>query len=185
MKCRGVWGSGQTSRRIRRATRGHCSPSLLLALLLFGCGDLPRPFAGNPGRNALALSVPPPPRLLVPAPTDGLLPAPDAAVWAQAVTDALVADEIPAFAMPPHKGEWLLRLSASLQGDQVTPAFHAVRSERWHQRRCLRQARRSLALGGGVETRVSAKRDAGGPANRGSAALGGCDAEAERSEQPV
>jgi hypothetical protein len=61
--------------------------------------------------------------LLVPAPTDGLLPAPDAALWARAVTDALVADEIPAFAMPPHKGEWLLRLSASLQGDQVTPRY--------------------------------------------------------------
>ncbi len=96
---------------------------LSLLLLLSACGDLPRPFAGNPGRNALALSVPPPPRLLVPVPTDGLLPAQDAQIWAHAVTDALVADEIPAFAMPPHKGEWQLHLSASLQGDHVTPRY--------------------------------------------------------------
>jgi hypothetical protein len=97
--------------------------SLLVLLGLASCGDLPRPFAGNPGRTALALAVPPPPRLLVPVPTDGLLPAPDAQAWANAVTDALVADEIPAFAMPQHKGEWQLRLSASLQGDRVTPRF--------------------------------------------------------------
>ena len=96
---------------------------LFVLLLLASCGDLPRPFAGNPGRNALALSVPPPPRLLVPVPTDGLLPAPDAALWAHAVTDALVANEIPAFAMPSHKGEWQLRLSAELQNAQVTPRY--------------------------------------------------------------
>ncbi len=110
MKRRGVWGR-------------HCSPSLLLLACLSSCGDFPRPFAGNPGRTALALAVPPPPRLIVPTPTEGLLPAPDAETWARAVTEALVADEIPAFAMPSHKGEWQLRLSASLQGDRVTPRF--------------------------------------------------------------
>jgi len=111
MKCRGVWGGW------------HISPSLAFLFLLSACGDLPRPFAGNPGRTALALAVPPPPRLLVPIPTDGLLPAQDAQIWEHAVTDALVADEIPAFAMPPHKGEWQLHLSASLQGDRVTPRY--------------------------------------------------------------
>ena len=100
--------------------------SVFVLLLLSSCGDLPRPFAGNPGRTALALAVPPPPRLLVPPPTAGLLPEPDAAVWAHAVTDALVADEIPAFAMPVHPGEWQLRLSATLQGDQVTPRFTLI-----------------------------------------------------------
>jgi hypothetical protein len=97
---------------------------LVLCLVgLSSCGDLPRPFAGNPGRNALALAVPPPPRLIVPAPTNGLLPDTDSKAWAEAVTNALVAVEIPAFAAPVHKGEWQLRLSASLDGSLVTPKF--------------------------------------------------------------
>ncbi len=100
--------------------------ALLGAGMLSSCGDLPRPFAGNPGRAALALAVPPPPRLIVPAPTSGLLPAPDAQVWSQAVTNALVSAEIPAFAMAVHAGDWQLRLSASLDGSQVTPKFTLI-----------------------------------------------------------
>lgn len=99
---------------------------LVPLLLLAACGDLPRPFAGNPGRAALALAVPPPPRLIVPPPEGGLLPEPDAAAWAHAVSDALVAAEIPAFPEPAHKGEWILRLSASLQGAQVTPRYTLI-----------------------------------------------------------
>jgi len=97
-----------------------------LLLLVCSCGDLPRPFAGNPGRTALALAVPPPPRLIVPPPTAGLLPDSDAAAWAKAVTEALVAEEIPAFAASAHKGEWQLRLSANLEGEQVTPRFTLI-----------------------------------------------------------
>jgi hypothetical protein len=99
---------------------------LSFCIAVSACGDLPRPFAGNPGRAALSLANPPPPRLLVPPPENGLLPAPDAASWAQAVADALVADEIPAFAMPSHKGEWMLRLSATLAGVQVTPRYTLI-----------------------------------------------------------
>jgi hypothetical protein len=97
--------------------------AFFLVFLVTSCGDLPQPFAGNPGRNALQLAVPPPPKLMVPSPTDGLLPAHDAEVWAHAVTDALVAEEIPAFAAASHPGEWTLRLSASLDGSQVTPHY--------------------------------------------------------------
>jgi len=100
--------------------------ALIEAALLSSCGDLPRPFAGNPGRAALALAVPPPPRLIVSSPTGGLMPEPDARVWSQAVTNALVSAEIPAFATQPHAGEWQLRLSASLDGTQVTPKFTLI-----------------------------------------------------------
>jgi len=115
----------------RRGWKGRHVSSHLLVLgfclvALSSCGDLPRPFAGNPGRNALALAAPPPPRLIVPAPTNGLLPDPDAKAWAEAVTNALVAAEIPAFSAPVHKGEWQLRLSASLDGTLVTPKFTYV-----------------------------------------------------------
>ncbi len=94
-----------------------------LLLGLAGCGDLPRPFAGNPGRQALMLSVPPPPKLMVPNPTDSLLGDREAAAWSHAMTDALVASELPAFNATPHAGDWILHLSANLQGGQVTPTY--------------------------------------------------------------
>ncbi len=93
---------------------------------LSGCGDLPRPFAGNPGRAAMALAAPPPPRLIVPAPTGGLLPETDAKLWSEVVTNALVSSEIPAFAANVHPGEWQLQLSASFQDARVTPKFTLV-----------------------------------------------------------
>jgi len=97
-----------------------------VAFLLSSCGDLPQPFAGRPGAAALQLSRPPPPRLLVPPPPNGLLPQSDALVWAHAMADALVAQEIPAYAEPAHKGEWVLRMTADLQGVQVTPRYSLI-----------------------------------------------------------
>ncbi len=99
---------------------------VLASLALAGCGDLPRPFAGRPGAAALQLSRPPPPRLTVPAPSDGLLPAHDAEAWAHAVSGALVAQEVPAFTTLPHPGDWVLRLSARLQGSQVLPHYALI-----------------------------------------------------------
>ena len=99
---------------------------LAFCLLVSACGDLPRPFAGNPGRAALQLSAPPPPKLVVPAPQEGLLPEKDAAAWAHQVTDALVAEEVPAFAEPGRPGEWVLRLSASVQGQSVVPRYELI-----------------------------------------------------------
>jgi hypothetical protein len=118
-----------SSARVRKTSHISFHAWLLLILCLgalSSCGDLPRPFAGNPGRAALALAVPPPPRLIVPAPTNGLLPEPDAEAWAEAVTNALVAAEIPAFSTSAHPGEWQLRLSASLDGTLVTPRYTYV-----------------------------------------------------------
>ncbi len=105
-------------------------PSVLAALAacaaLCGCGDLPQPFAGHPGKRALELSRPPPPRLTVPLPTDSLLPQPDAGAWAHATADALVAEEVPAFPVTAHPGDWVLRLSATLQGVTVTPRYSLI-----------------------------------------------------------
>jgi hypothetical protein len=87
------------------------------------CGDLPQPFAGNPGATAMRLARPPPPRLVIPPPGAALLPQPDAALWAQAMTTALVAEEIPAFATTPLPGDWQLQMTAAVQGDTVVPHF--------------------------------------------------------------
>jgi hypothetical protein len=97
--------------------------TFLLVLCVAGCGDLPRPFAGNPGRRAMMLAMPPPPKLMVPTPADGLLPQHDAQVWSHAMTDALVAQEVPAFAGGRAPGNWVLRLSATLEHDQVVPHY--------------------------------------------------------------
>ncbi len=99
-----------------------------MPLLAAGCGDLPQPFAGNPGATALRLARPPPPRLVVPVPGSALLPAPDAAAWAKAMADALVAEEIPAFATTPLQGDWQLVMTATTQGQTVVPHFSVLDS---------------------------------------------------------
>ena len=83
----------------------------------------PRPFAGNPGRQAMQLAVPPPPRLVVPPTAESLLSAQDSNAWSHAVTAALVAEEIPAFSASARPGDWTLRLAARLQGSQVLPSY--------------------------------------------------------------
>jgi hypothetical protein len=123
-RCRALAGEHPTARKSFLAL--FCKKELLACLLLAACGDLPRPFAGNPGRRALQLSVPPPPQLLVPAPTQALLPAHDAEAWAHAVAAQLVAEEIPAYAKPGQKGQWVLVLSASLQGEAVVPHYALI-----------------------------------------------------------
>ena len=96
---------------------------MIVLLTLSSCGALPRPFAGNPGATALRLAHPPPARLTIPVPDDALLPTADASLWAGSLKDALVADEVPAFAEPTKPGDWQLALSAKLQGDSVLPHY--------------------------------------------------------------
>jgi hypothetical protein len=96
---------------------------LLSALVLAGCGDLPRPFEDNPGATAVRLSQPPPARLSIPMPTASLLPDASARAWSSAVADALLAKELPAVANETHRGDWHLVMSAETQGNTVIPTY--------------------------------------------------------------
>ena len=104
----------------------HAIPWWLFCLLpaaLAGCGDLPQPFLGNPGATALRLAQPPPSRLAIPLPTDALLPDAAAHSWANALANALLAQELPVTVAPPKRGDWRLQLSAAVQGDAVVPTY--------------------------------------------------------------
>ena len=92
-------------------------------LLLAACGDLPRPFAGNPGVNGARLLQPPPTLLAVPAPTRAYL-APDAAeTLAKALVANLVEREVPAVATPAHEGEWRLDITALPRAGQLVLSY--------------------------------------------------------------
>jgi len=95
----------------------------VLALLLAGCGDLPRPFMGYPGATAKRLSQPPPARLAVPTPTDALLPDDAAHRLAAAIAGALVDEEVPAVAEAIKDGDWRLVIAAETQGNDVVPTY--------------------------------------------------------------
>ena len=95
-------------------------------VLLAGCGDLPHPFKGMPGANALRLAQPPPARLAVPMPTDSLLADESAKLWSGALADGLLAQELPAVANEPAPGDWRIVLSAHLDGGNVTPTYTVV-----------------------------------------------------------
>ncbi|GBR12566.1 hypothetical protein [Asaia spathodeae] len=91
--------------------------------LLAGCVDMPHPF-GDPGPEGrrLALTTPPP-RLAVPTPPDSLLDNTASALWAREVAAQLVDQSLPAVAQPAKPGDWWLKLSATLQGSDVTPHY--------------------------------------------------------------
>ena len=94
-----------------------------LVVLFAGCGDLPQPFAGRPGANALRLATPPPARLTVPPPTAALLPQAPSVQMAQDLADALVNNELPAFAQEPKPGDWQVRMTATLTSQTVLPRY--------------------------------------------------------------
>lgn len=106
--------------------RGVWRLLLPLPLLLAACGDLPRPFMGNPGATAQRLAVPPPPRLLVPAPADALLTDAASAQFADALAAALRAREVPAVRESPSRTDWRLTVRAVLRNDAVVPVFSVV-----------------------------------------------------------
>ncbi len=104
--------------------------SLLIALLLLaGCGDLPRPFAGNSGSMARQLVQPPPARLAVRAPTGAMLGDGDAVALAAAVARALQEAEVPAITDAPRRGDWQLQISAELRQDRVVPSYAVLDPE--------------------------------------------------------
>ncbi len=96
-------------------------------LLLAGCGDLPQPFMGWPGANAMRLAQPPP----------GPHGDPDAirlaaggrgrAAWAQSLADdAAGGRNCPSCAGAPMAGDWRLVLSAKTQGQTVIPTYTVI-----------------------------------------------------------
>lgn len=98
--------------------------SLLALLILSGCGALPQPFFGNPGRQGARLAEPPPGRLAVPVPSQSLLTEDGATVWAAAVAEALVQREVPAVSGSfPRGREWTLAMTAAVQGGNVVPHY--------------------------------------------------------------
>ena len=97
-----------------------------LLLLLTGCGGLPQPFFGNPGREGNLLAAPPPARLAVPPPPQSLLSDAGSEAWAKATAKALADLALPASYGPATKGDWRLVLSATLRGPDVIPAYEVV-----------------------------------------------------------
>jgi hypothetical protein len=104
--------------------RGHWAKAGFGCLLLLaGCGSLPQPFSGNPGATARRLAQPPPARLAVTPPTNAMLSDMGADTMAGALADALVAQEIPAVADAPRRGDWHVVLTADLRDGKVVPVF--------------------------------------------------------------
>lgn len=103
-------------------------PALLaLALLtpLAACGDLPQPFRGNPGLTAqrLAAAPPAPPRLVVPAPPTALLSDDGSKALAALLARDLQLREVPAYAEPGSRYDWVLSVTAKNQGQTIVPVY--------------------------------------------------------------
>ncbi|MBR0682004.1 hypothetical protein GXW74_16030 [Roseomonas eburnea] len=97
---------------------------LLLVALLPACGDLPQPFRGNPGGQAGALAAPPAYRLAIPIPAEALLTGAQATGFAEALSTALLAAEVPAAVdNAPLPLDWRLTVEARLQGGAVVPRY--------------------------------------------------------------
>jgi hypothetical protein len=97
--------------------------AFLVLLLLAACGDLPQPFRGNPGGQAAALAAPPAYRLAIPTPAGALLTEAQAASLAEALSVALLANDVPASAADPLPLDWRLTVEARLEGGSVVPRY--------------------------------------------------------------
>jgi hypothetical protein len=100
--------------------------ALAIILTLAGCGDFPRPFMGNPGATARRLAVPPPPRLLVPAPGDALLTDAASKQFADDLATALQNAEVPAVTDSPRTDDWRLVVHAVSRGATIVPVYTVV-----------------------------------------------------------
>ena len=95
----------------------------ILPLLLTACGNLPQPFAGNPGARAIQLATPPVARLAVLPPRYPGFDQAHAKVWAGDIVDALVAREMPALVGAPSAVDWSVLPSISRQGYMIVPRY--------------------------------------------------------------
>jgi len=94
-----------------------------VVLTLSGCGDLPEPFLGNPGREAMKLRQPPDPRLAIPTPGTALLSDGAAKQFAVDLADRLQQGEVPAYAQKASATDWRLAISAETHGAEVIPRY--------------------------------------------------------------
>jgi len=100
--------------------------ALAVLCLLSACGDLPRPFEGNPGVNGMRLVQPPPSRLAVERPTNALLPDAASQSFADDMAQALAHQDVPAISTTPSPGDWRLLISATLEKGEVIPLYTLI-----------------------------------------------------------
>ncbi len=99
---------------------------LLLLVGLAGCGDYPTPFKGNPGATAARLAQPTAPLLVVVAPNDAALPIDARGALAERLATALQAEEVPAQAKHPARGDWQLVSRLDTRGATKVPVFEVL-----------------------------------------------------------
>ena len=97
--------------------------ALLLALAVAGCGPLPQPFRGNPGRTARRLARPPAYRIAVALPEDARLLDADARILTESLVEALAAQDLLVVSGPGLPLDWRLSLLTEWQGGIVLPRF--------------------------------------------------------------
>jgi hypothetical protein len=96
---------------------------LSCALGLAGCGDFPTPFKGNPGATATRLAQPTAPLLVVVTPNTSALPLDARTALAEGLAAALQAEEVPAQAKRPARGDWQLISTLDARGGTMVPVF--------------------------------------------------------------
>lgn len=98
--------------------------ALLALLALPACGDLPQPHRGNPGGLARTLRIPLAVRLAIAPPPEALMTDDAARRFAEAMSEALQAADVPATATAtPLPLDWRLVITAQNTGTTVTPRY--------------------------------------------------------------
>lgn len=98
--------------------------ALAALLALPACGDLPQPHRGNPGGLAQGLRIPLAVRLAIPPPPEALLTDEAARRYAEAMSEALQAADVPATATStPLPLDWRLIITAQNTGATVIPRY--------------------------------------------------------------
>lgn len=97
--------------------------SLSSLCLLSGCLDVPHPFR-DPGKSARTLAgSPPPSRLDIPVPDDRSFGPGGGKLWANDMTEALLAQSVPAVSQPVRPGDWWLKLHTTERGGMIIPLY--------------------------------------------------------------
>ncbi|UPY39269.1 hypothetical protein [Sediminicoccus sp. KRV36] len=98
--------------------------ALAALLALSACGGFPQPHRGNPGGLAGGLRIPLAVRLAIPPPPEALLTDDAALRYAEAVSEALQAVDVPATATAtPLPLDWRLIITAQNTGAIVIPRY--------------------------------------------------------------